>query len=266
MLIIDPHVHFHNSFDENAFLTAIRENFNQYASQYGIESCQKIICFTESEGIHYFQKLRMVCKEGGKLFGFTVSATKNQNAVLLQDNSGFSVFFISGKQIVTKENLEILALGLLEDFADGVPINDVIPKVIDHKCLPVLPWGFGKWTGTRGKIVEELIASNKYDPFFLGDNGNRPEIVKMSEHFVAGIDKKMINLQGSDPLPFKSEAKKAGSFGVMVGGEVDEETPFDSLYAILSDKSVKVTPYGKLETTLNFVKNQVAMQIVKRLR
>ena len=185
---------------------------------------------------------------------------------MITDRSGFECFLISGKQIVTQENLEILGLGMEGEVEDGMDIDRVIEKVIEAGCLPVLPWGFGKWTGDRGKVVDKLVGAKKYSPFFVGDNGNRPRFMKMPEQLTTGMGNSMRNLQGSDPLPFRHEAEKVGSFGVQITGTLSKETPFDSLYQILSEEAVDIEPYGDLESALRFVKNQVAMQIVKRLR
>lgn len=266
MLILDPHIHFHRNFDETRFFRAVKSNFKKYAAIKGLQSFQSVLCFTESAGVHFFQKLSDKAQEGEILGELTLASTHNKNVVSLKDGSGFTLFCIAGRQIVTKENLEILALGMLGDFTDGLPIHEVIQTVIDEKCLPVLPWGFGKWTGERGRLVKEIISSHSYHPFFLGDNGNRPQFMKMPSLLEAGITRKMINLQGSDPLPFTSEIEKGGSFGVIVQGDLDEKTPFDSLYAILTAADLQVEPFGELESPMRFLKNQITMQIVKRLR
>ncbi len=89
-----------------------------------------------------------------------MSQTSEENSLLCFNSNGHKIFFIAGRQIVTSEKLEVLALGLREDFKDNKPIEEVIDYIILKNALPVIPWGVGKWSGKRGAIVENLIEQN----------------------------------------------------------------------------------------------------------
>ena len=61
--------------------------------------------------------------------------------------------------------------------------------------------------------MNNLINENT-EILFLGDNGNRPLFWSISrKFFIKQKKKELINLPGSDPLPFNSEEKRPGSFG-----------------------------------------------------
>ena len=79
--------------------------------------------------------------------------TTNDEAESLtaSSKSGQDLSIVAGRQIVTAENLEILALGFDAGLDDGLPIDEVILAVQAAGALCVLPWGFGKWTGKRGQ-------------------------------------------------------------------------------------------------------------------
>lgn len=55
---------------------------------------------------------------------------------------------MAGRQIVTAEKLEVLALGTDLDIDDGRPIREVLSLVTENGGLPVIPWGAGKWWET----------------------------------------------------------------------------------------------------------------------
>ncbi len=266
MLLLDTHLHFHTLFDVKTFFDALNNNFSAIAEKKGLTNFQCAACFTESSGANFFSKLYDNLGSKSFIDGYSLIPCKDENALILRNDKGFSVFLIAGRQIVTRENLEVLAIGMVEEFEDGVEINDVIQAVITKGLIPILPWGFGKWTGERKKVIKNIVARNEFKPLFLGDNGNRPNFMKLPSIMDKGKAKNLHNLQGSDPLPFKVEEKKPGSFGALMETTLDEDRPFTALKMDLIENEVKIETYGELESLFRFLKNQVAMQLVKRLR
>jgi hypothetical protein len=133
-------------------------------------------------------------------------------------------------------------------------------------AVPVIPWGFGKWMGTRGKIVRDLLELARKTDIFLGDNGGRPAFLPRPVHFNSAESLGIRILPGSDPLPFSSEYWRPGSFGFLVEGAMNHEHPGKDLGYILLDPNTLPKPYGKLENPYRFFRNQIAMQIRKQLR
>ncbi len=266
MLLLDTHLHFHTLFDVKTFFNALQNNFNIIAAKKCLTNFQCAVCFTESSGANFFSKLYTNIGSKNFIEGYSLVPCRDENTLVISNDKGFSVFLIAGRQIVTRENLEVLAIGMIEEFEDGVEINEVIQSVISKGLIPILPWGFGKWTGERRRVIEDIVARNEFQPLFLGDNGNRPSFMKLPSIFNKGQVKNLHNLQGSDPLPFKKEVKKPGSFGVFLETTLDEDRPFTTLKKDLVENKVKIETYGELESPLRFLRNQVAMQLVKRLR
>jgi len=229
-------------------------------------SFQCVLCFTESHGISVFGELSKQAINQEKIGDWGVQKTSEPNTLLLKDNAGFEIIVVAGRQIVTKDKIEVLAVGLNEDIDDGEPIEAVITYAVNAHALPVLPWGPGKWMGKRKKIVQDLVNSGKHASCYLGDNGNRPVFWSKSAIFNSGADRNMFNLPGSDPLPFQNEVVKPGSFGFLIEGALDREHPFESLYGHIVKSSQQFETYGALESTVSFFKNQIAMQLVKRSR
>ncbi len=185
--------------------------------------------------------------------------------VLATDAANRRIAIIAGRQIVTGEGLEVLALGLADRFADGHPTAETLARVAEAGAMPVLPWGFGKWTGRRGKLVAELIASPPC-AFFLGDNGGRLAITAEPPAFAEGRARGFRILPGTDPFPFRWDAGRVGSFGLEWDENLAEDKIFLSLRNLLGDSQRAPRRYGHLERLPAFVRNQVAIQARKWAR
>lgn len=256
---VDTHVHFHSCFVEGDFLEA--------ASMAGAEESlpgRVVLCLTESAGMDWFSVLRhrIGSDQHSGPAGWTVRDTHEVQSVVVEGPSGNSLVVVAGRQIVCAEGLEVLALGSVETLSDGLPMVDVMQQVSSRGALVVLPWGFGKWFRRRGEIVRNLIQDPPCD-FFLGDNGGRlalwPEPKLLREFRKSGG----VVLPGSDPFPFSWDMGRVGSFGIQLDGSVGLETPFADLKALLSAPQRR---YGRLESLLPFVRNQVAIQLRRFLR
>jgi hypothetical protein len=215
--------------------------------------------------VNAFKELKESAQKKISIGNWGVELSNSPNVLKLVGKEK-KIFLLAGRQIVTKENLEVLAIGLEDEYKDGKPIDEVINDVKKLKSIPIIPWGFGKWTGKRKEIVEKIILQNDVNPIYLGDNGNRPWFMKASKLLVNGTVKGMLNLPGSDPLPFSREEQKPGSFGFVIEDTLNEDNPFDSFYQIITGSESNFKTFGKLESAYYFFKNQIAMQIVKRTR
>jgi hypothetical protein len=147
---------------------------------------------------------------------------------------------------------------------DGRPSADVVDFVLGADAIPVLPWGFGKWLGARRMVVLDLIQDFCQQPFYLGDNGGRPTILPRPKEFELAESAGVRILPGSDPLPFKSEFAKGGSFGFYVECRPDSDNIRDTVISMLKNREGELHPFGLLETPFRFLRNQIAMQYVTR--
>jgi hypothetical protein len=137
---------------------------------------------------------------------------------------------------------------------------------VDAGALPVVPWGFGKWSGRRGRLLAEFLAGPAAHGLYLGDNGGRPWFWPTPRPFdrVGAAGRRV--LPGSDPLPFASHQARAGSYGLCLDVVIEDERPFDRLVSALMNQNHAATRYGRLAGSMDFLRDQCAMQIVKRTR
>ena len=264
--ILDAHVHIHDCFDVSDFFDHAYVNFRHEA-----ESCQSskpfsaAILLTESFDANWFDTLRHSAGTPDQYPWKNWRMSMNDEAVSLtaSSKSGQELSVIAGRQIVTAENLEILALGFADECDDGLPIHEVISTVQAADALCVLPWGFGKWTGKRGQIVRNILQRDLGRNFFIGDNAGRLALWPAPAEFKFAAKRNIRILPGSDPLPYESQVSSVGRFGLVLSQGIDASRPFQRIRDILLDQDAETKPYGPLERLLPFIRYQIAMQLRK---
>jgi hypothetical protein len=266
MVFVDSHVHIHDGFNLNALFGASWHNVEAaWRAAGGGNSPQAVLMLTESAGSHWFERLCGWTKSGPHRAGdWTIHGTEEKCSLLLKQGNVGTIYLMAGRQIQTRERLEILALGILERFDEKLPILEGIARVRNAGGLPVLPWGFGKWTGKRGKIIDQLIDGAKEDSFFLGDNGCRPRILKEPHQFTVATRRGLRILRGSDPFPLPREHLRAGSYGFFFEGQLSGEKPAEDLKRRLNDTLFQISDYGRPQKLGRFISNQLLMQLKKK--
>jgi len=272
MILVDAHVHIYDCFDLRIFFNSALANFKSEASRHGKgDAFNGILLLTESTTYNWFQYLAGCAMQGKNIQNTQVEPwslhfTSETCSLWAESYLGEGLHIIAGRQITTLEHLEVLALLTPKQFADFQPLRQVIQAVKAAGAVPVVPWGFGKWTGTRGKILAEKMANSSNCNFFLGDNSGRASFLPYPALFKMAEKKAIRILPGSDPLPFASESGRVGRFGFLLDVDMNPDRPAQSIKSILMDSDQAVRPYGQLETPFCFVRNQLIMQLRKRLR
>ena len=262
--LVDAHVHFHGCFDPNVFLASATANFRLAALDLGLGPFAAHLLLTESADADWFSELTKHAADGtSPCDGWTARATDDPRELKLVHEDSATLNVVAGRQIVTAEGIEVLALGMVSKIPDGYPVAETLRHVSRVEAIPVIPWGFGKWLGRRGDRVRQLVERATPSHLFLGDNSGRLSGTAEPPLFGVARDKGIGILPGTDPFPFREQARRVGRMGFTVTG-ADLLTDWRRLReAILAQRDLK--PYGSLERPLAFVGNQVAMQVRKRL-
>ena len=264
VLLVDGHVHIHDFFDIAEFLENAAVNFRVAARQLGVPTTSPgCLLLTESSGVDRFAELR---ERVSDRFGpWTLRPTDEDCSLVAthcRDNS--TLILIAGRQIAARERLEVLALACGQHFEDGLPLKEVIGRVLASDALCVVPWGFGKWSGRRGAVVRDLLDSGFADRIFLGDNGGRLSLGPRPKLFKVAGTRGVRILPGTDPLPFAHQVTKAGRYGFVLKGPLEESAPAGCIKALLRQGAVQPRVFGRLESVARFIRCQVAMQLQKR--
>src|SRR5262245_18226862 len=162
--VADGHAHIYPDFDLRRWCEA-----GVAAAQH--HGCPLVLFLTESTGCNYFAELRDRSPGAHEarpraslpgisdldLQGLRVSPRTEDCslAVSVAEAPKPLLFMVAGRQYVSRDGLEVLALGLplasplthLEDRSASA--QALIERLLEEDVVVVLPWGFGKWTGRR---------------------------------------------------------------------------------------------------------------------
>ena len=261
MVLVDAHVHLHDTFAVRSFLEAAAGNFAAAGRAIGAYAASYLM-FVESRGVDNFGRLASGAAQTGE---WDLQQSNEAVSLVARKQSAAPLVLVAGRQIVSAEGIEVLALGTRSPEPDGRPLADTVAAVRATGALPVLPWGFGKWWGRRGRLVEEQVEQSEPGELFLGDNGGRLASSGRPPLFERAEARGIAVIPGSDPLPLPGEVSKVGRYAFPVDASFAEGAPFATLRQALCSLVSSPRPLGRLEHLHTFVYCQVAMQLRKRL-
>lgn len=251
--LVDAHVHIHPLFPLELFLDGALKNFRTAAERLGATATGCLL-LAEMAGSHWFREAPAT------VGAWTLGSTGEEHSFVARRSTGESLVIVAGRQIAVLERLEVLALGRDAEIPDGLPLDETLRRVRESGSLPVLPWGFGKWSGRRGALVAAALARPGGE-LYLGDNSNRLQLAGMPRLLREAGERGALVLPGTDPLPFHSHAGRAGSFGFVLEGALDPLRPADDL--LLRVRTLREQPrtYGRGETLPRFLRAQASLQL-----
>lgn len=268
---VDGHVHIYECFDVAELFDSAYQNFHDEAHRQGQAACFfGILLLAETSNEHWFHNMRSLADRdefnGSGLCGpWCLQRIPNDPySLLAKRNTGESLLIIAGRQIVTAEGLEVLALVTDEGLEDGASVLDVVQRILRIDAIPVLPWGAGKWLGHRGKVLSDVLDSDAGREVLLGDNSGRPSFWRTSTHFQQALELERNILPGTDPLPIAKEERRVGNFGFTIRYQNGCRQPGVELRRLLRDSRVRVNPYGQLERPMRFMRNQLHIRLVAK--
>jgi hypothetical protein len=263
-VLVDAHVHIHSCFEVGRFLDFAATNFAEVRDDLGAkDDAYGCLMLTESAGVDRFAALAGGQPQTGS---WRITPTAEAVSLLATRSGAVPMFLIAGRQIATAERLEVLALGTRASLPDGAPLRDTVIAVAKADALPVIPWGFGKWTGRRGRYLAELFAEPAEVRLYAGDNGGRPGVFRRPRLFAVAEGRGKFVLPGTDPLPFPGEIAKAGRYGFVADLDLDPARPFASLQRWLQRQRSSPPAFGRLERLRTFLSRQMWLHWRNRRR
>lgn len=269
-LAVDAHAHFHPSYGAVGFLDAAVRNVRRWrlAGDGGARPC---LLLADPAGR---DSLAALSEALGPDARWELRETGEEETRLAVRRDGPTVVLVAGRQVVTGEKLEVLALATGADLSEGRPAAETVDASLEAGAVTVLPWGFGKWWLRRGRVARRLMETVDDPRFFLGDNGGRPRGAPEPDLFRAARRRGIQVLPGSDPLPFAEEAGRVGSYGFLLpaaraaGPPADDEAAPGATAAQLrrTVAELEVSPpvCGRRVGTGRFLRLQLRMQLRKR--
>lgn len=180
---------------------------------------------------------------------------------LATDEARVEVVF--GRQLVTTEGLEVLVVGTREEPGRTRPLADTVEGWIDRDVVVVIPWGLGKWTGRRGRLVEAAIERFGARGLRLADTAMRSPWLPAPAAFARSEQLGFPVLAGTDPFPFVGQEAQAGRAGFVL--EKPGDSSWDSVRRYLAEADAGgIRRYVHPLTLPTFLALQLRMQWRKR--
>lgn len=212
---VDAHAHLYPVHSPDAaFDAAVRR----------LPASVRALWLTEAAGCHFFRALASGEVPCSRWSGATCA--EDPAAVRMQRREdGAAVFVIAGRQIVTRERVEILAWGGDAVVPDGLSAAETVEAVRAAGATPALAWAPGKWMFARAAVVEALLR--RFDPaaLWLCDSSLRPPGWPEPAPMRRARGEGRPVLAGTDPLPFPGEERRQGQYAVRLEGAFDARQP-----------------------------------------
>jgi hypothetical protein len=270
MIFIDAHVHIYPCFDLDIFFDAASGNFDSAAQrvQPGQKKYSRILLLAEGAGYEWFaataaqvQQKQQIITPAGR-WVISSSGEADTLSALPKDMGGEKIFLVAGRQIVSAEKIEVLGLFCRANITDGLSLAETLSLIEQKNGVAVIPWGAGKWTGRRGKILQEYLVSNQGTKVFLGDSGGRPRFWPTPKLFDLAQRDRAPLLSGSDPLPLRHDALRVGSYGFCIEATQSAAVePCRYTKEYLQKGFTSIVPFGRLQKNFSFIVNQVQLRL-----
>ncbi|MEX0729875.1 MAG: hypothetical protein WD057_03765 [Aquisalimonadaceae bacterium] len=261
-LMIDGHVHVYRQFNHEHVFEAAARNFRREARLAGCDNgFLGVLMLTESAGYDWFSSLRSG-DASFPLSGWRMTETSGSvPGILATATDRSDLLIVPGRQVITSERIEVLLLGTTQIVEDGLALDSVLARADDIDAVPVLPWAVGKWLGRRGSLVNLRIRETSPDQgLLLGDNSGRPTLWPRPRQLRLADRLGIHVLPGSDPLPLAGEEQRVGAFGAAVDAPVSLTDPIAELKTHLRNPATRLTSFGRLESNLRFLRNQIRLR------
>ncbi|MFT5423080.1 MAG: hypothetical protein ACI89L_000853 [Phycisphaerales bacterium] len=170
---------------------------------------------------------------------------------------------ITGHQIVTRERIEVLSLATATAPQDGLTLEETLESVRAAGGLPVLPWGFGKWWGSRGTRVERVIEASVEGSLALGDNAGRSIGWPTPRLFGLAENRGIPVLPGTDPLAIPGHVNRPATFGSRVTMRFDPLAPAASILEHVRGIRQSPETFGRRTNPVSFALDQVSIRVRK---
>jgi len=221
-LWIDSHVHIYPIFSLNTSLDSAIHAFKRETSQYNASNFSNnkikniyVLCLNECEKEKAHYRISQLPQNMTSHSAHWI-ISKLSFGLFMAKKGADEIYLYLGRQRVSKEGIELLTLG--NSKINSGDLNLTLGELIKRysNAIPVLPWGFGKWIGMRGKIVSDCISDPELNKdLWVGDSRTRPKLWFYVPQFNMAFNKGVPRFAGSDPLPLKDQEKQICLFGNM---------------------------------------------------
>ena len=256
--LIDAHVHLRERHDPAQVMDGAVRHFERAAMRLGAGTCEGVLMLTEARGEHGFDRLAAANAPIGR---WDVETTRDPLVIRCRRDDDRSLLIVNGRQMATRDGLEVLTLASAVEIEDGLGIEETIERGLGAGALVTLPWGFGKWTGKRKDRMLGLVRRFGPSGIALGDSAARPAGLGDGAIFELAREMGVPILPGTDPLPIPGHAHRAGQYGLWLEGLLSTGTPSEDLRHRLASPLPVDATIGRRDSLVRAVMTQIRVRI-----
>jgi hypothetical protein len=225
-IIADTHVHLYPVYDRSAALAALDGNLGRHGA--GVRAA--FLADRRDSRVFAAMRSGSFAVPGG---GYEIRPLAEEGAVVACRDGEPRVYLFAGRQIVTAERIEVLALTVDLDLEDGLPAARVVDTILEAGGVPVLGWSPGKWWFARGALVAGLLRGRRPGEILLGDTALRPAGTREPRLMREARSRGFAVAAGTDALPLPGEERLLGSYVTVLEGEFDAGRPQEAVRRLL---------------------------------
>ncbi len=251
LVVADTHVHIYPFHDLAEIIRVACANLEPLA---GGSEHVKMLCLAERHDCHAFRDLA----EGrSEVPGGMRVEPAGDDALVVEVSDGSMLYLLAGRQLVTGERLELLALTSDLSIPDGRPAADLAEAIRAEGAVPVLSWAPGKWLFRRGDAVRALVEEASPGSLVIGDTAARasssePRLMRLAQ------EKGIAVIAGTDPLPLAGEEQYVGTYASVLETEFDGSAPAASMRNALTSTDTSVRRVGRRNGHLESLRRSVS--------
>jgi hypothetical protein len=272
LCIADTHVHIYPCYNLQLFFssafTNLRARLAEARHAFPVEGPTPeklaLLFLTERFDCRYFQGL-----SEGRIQVPGLSVVPRGQTLLEVSDGRESLLLVSGRQVITRERLEVLALNCRGEIADGQSIDDALTQIERAGGRAVLNWSLGKWMFARGRIIERLVKESAPERFLVGDIAGRPLGWPEPPLLRLARERGFVRVRGSDPLPLIGAEKGVGRYASACRLSLSATEPLAAVRHFLFTQDLSEKAVGRRDkfptVVIDFVRNEVQRRSSRRV-
>lgn len=253
--LIDGHAHFYPMFRPEIGLDVAASCFRDVRTgEVGSEGPDCLIVTDPATDRGF---IRLV--EGG-VVGWKVKPAGPKTLLATRESDSAAIVLIAARQVRTTNGLEVLAYFASDEVPEAPSLETAVETVLETGGVPVIPWGFGKWWGKRGREVRNVLSSSLADHLFVADTATRPR--QMPPPYVLRLarERGIPILAGTDPLPLPGEERRLARYGFAIDGLTPSACGSEGLQALFRSRNFVPRLFGEREGTISAIKLQLQVR------
>ncbi len=266
--LVDAHAHYYECFSLQHFLEAARRNFTAEGRRLGLSSePHGCLLLAGAGGSSSLGGIRQ--RASSLPAAWRLEPTGEPDSLVAMRNGRVTMTLIAGRQTVTSEGLEMLALATDRDVGNGRSLRESARVIADTEGIAVVPWGLGKWWFRRGQTLRRFLrtyTTAELPHIYLADNGGRAGLWGKPKMLRWAMRQGIRVLAGSDPLPLGYQLQRIASYGFVLGKAIDIERPAGWIRQELQGPTEQPAFFGGCNSVSGFLRDQAALRIKKGVR